>query len=215
MSFRWVIGRCAASGGGARPRGGLRGGCASASGCRSLLCPLGGPFARVPLCVACASDLPARAASLPFCRPYATAQPPLRPVAMRPRSRPLPPLRSLIFVALFLSSTRGWVPRVRPCLCPCGPHARPIPALPCRVLAFFSAVIPRLPARLGTAGSSLLVPLWAPCASDSRAPSPCACSCRLVDPCVHPKVRDASRPYARTRRASGSGGKPRLPNDYE
>ena len=69
----------------------------------------------------------------------------------------------------------GWVSRVRSCLCPCGPHARPVPALPCRVFAFFSAVVPRFPMRLGAVGPSLLVPLWAPCATGSRAPLPCVC----------------------------------------
>ena len=105
----------------------------------------------------------------------------------------------------------GWVSRVRPCLCPCGPHARPIPAPPCRVSAFVSAVVLCFPVRLGAAGSSALVPLRAQCAIDSRVSLPCVHRCRPGNPCVHLKMQDASRPSARTRRAAGSGGKPRLP----
>ena len=78
----------------------------------------------------------------------------------------------------------GWVSRVRSRLCLCGPHARPIPASPCRVFAFFFAVVPRLPLRLGAAGSSSLAPSWAQCSTDSRVSLPCARSCRLIDPCV-------------------------------
>ena len=105
----------------------------------------------------------------------------------------------------------GWVPRVRPRSVPRGPNARSIPASPRRVFPFFSAVVPRFPLRLGAAGSSALGPSWAQCAIDSRVSPPCVHRCRPDNPCVHLKMQDASRPSARTRRAAGYGGKPRLP----